>query len=91
MTRGLRDVSAPAHGQRHDGAMTPPPLACPRCGEPDLESGLIVGRSPGVKFKRHRGLAGDLTGIRLTQGIFNHSAPALRCGTCGTVVVTPEH
>lgn len=83
-------MSAPASAQRHDGVMTQSPPACPRCGKPGLESGLIVGRSPGVKFKRHRGLGGDLTGIPLTRGVFNHSAPALRCEKCGTVVVTPE-
>ena len=70
--------------------MTPSPLACPSCQNPELEDGLIVGRSPGVKFKKHRGIAGDLTGVPLTRGIFNHSAPAFRCGRCGTVVVTPE-
>jgi len=60
------------------------------CGKPGLDAGVIVGRSPGVKFKSSRGLTGDLTGIPLTTGFFNHSAPALRCGKCGTVVVTPE-
>ena len=48
---------------------------------------MVVGRSPGVKFKKARGLAGDLTGIQLTHGFFNHSADALRCETCGTVVI----
>ncbi|HEV2796090.1 MAG TPA: hypothetical protein VGV65_00585 [Nocardioides sp.] len=50
---------------------------------------MIVGRSPGVKFKQSRGLAGDLTGIPLTTGFFNHSADARRCAACGTVVVLP--
>lgn len=72
------------------GLMTESRFACPRCGEPELEAGLIVGRSPGVKFKRSRGLGGDLTGIPLTRGVLNHSAPASRCAKCGTVVVTPE-
>jgi hypothetical protein len=52
-----------------------------------MTAGVVVGRSPGVKFKRARGLAGDLTGIQLTRGLFNHSADALRCETCGTVVI----
>jgi predicted RNA-binding Zn-ribbon protein involved in translation (DUF1610 family) len=65
-------------------------MACPKCGELALEAGVIVGRSPGVKFKTSRGFGGDLAGIPLTTGIFNHSAPAFRCGNCGTVVVTPE-
>lgn len=52
-----------------------------------MTAGLVVGRSPGVKFKRASGLAGDLTGIPLTQGFFNHSADALRCEGCGTVVI----
>ena len=65
------------------------PIACPRCRHADLTSGVIVGRSPGVKFKRSKGLAGDLTGVRLTTGLFNHSAPALRCTECGTVIVLP--
>lgn len=65
-------------------------IACPTCGSADLTSGLIVGRSPGVKFKQSRGVLGDLAGIPLTTGIFNHSAPAFRCTACGTVVVQPE-
>lgn len=65
-------------------------FACPGCGSADLVSGVIVGRSPGVKFKGSMGLAGDLSGIRLTKGVFNHSAPAFRCDECGTVVVPPE-
>jgi hypothetical protein len=51
-----------------------------------MEPGVVVGRSPGVKFKRSRGL-GDLGGIRLTDGIFHHSVAALRCSACGTVVI----
>ena len=54
-----------------------------------MSKGLVVGRSPGVKFKQARGLAGDLTGILLTRGFFNHSAPAFRCEQCGTVVIPP--
>lgn len=76
--------------QLHHGIVTESPIACPTCGQLELEAGLIVGRSPGVKFKRNRGLGGDLTGIPLTRGVFNHSAPAFRCGKCGTIVVTPE-
>jgi hypothetical protein len=40
-----------------------------------------------VKFKKARGLTGDLTGIKLTQGFFKHRADALRCEACGTVVI----
>lgn len=65
------------------------PITCPVCGAADLTDGVIVGRSPGVKFKPQRGLLGDLSGIPLTGGFFNHSAPALRCDGCGTVVVPP--
>ena len=65
------------------------PTACPSCGHSPLDAGVIVGRSPGVKFKQAQGLAGDLTGIPLTRGFFNHSADALRCASCGTVVVLP--
>ena len=65
-------------------------IACPTCGSAELTSGLIVGRSPGVKFKKSRGILGDLAGIPLTTGLFNHSAPALRCAVCGTVVIQPE-
>ena len=69
----------------------PKPVTCPTCGRADLTSGVIVGRSPGVKFKGTKGVAGDLTGIPVTSGVFNHSAPALRCEGCGTVVILPEH
>jgi len=65
-------------------------IACPLCGRADLTSGVIVGRSPGVKFKGSKGVTGDLTGILLTDGFFNHDAPALRCEDCGTVVVPPR-
>jgi predicted RNA-binding Zn-ribbon protein involved in translation (DUF1610 family) len=65
-------------------------IACPTCGSPDLTSGLIVGRSPGVKFKQSRGALGDLSGTPVTTGFFNHSAPAFRCDDCGTVIVQPE-
>lgn len=65
------------------------PNACPSCGHSPLDSGVIVGRSPGVKFKQSRGFTGDLTGIQLTHGFFNHSADALRCAACGTVVILP--
>lgn len=64
-------------------------VACPGCGHSPLDPGVIVGRSPGVKFKRSRGIAGDLTGVQLTHGFVNHSADALRCTACGTVVVLP--
>lgn len=65
------------------------PISCPTCGRDELTSGVIVGRSPGVKFKRSRGIEGDLTGTPITTGFFNHSAPAHRCEACGTVVVPP--
>jgi hypothetical protein len=63
-------------------------LPCPICAAPTMTPGDIVGRSPGVKFKSSGpGLLGDLTGTLITRGIFNHSARALRCDACGTVVV----
>ena len=65
-------------------------IACPRCGNSDLSDGVIVGRSPGVKFKTSKDVGGDLFGIPLTTGFFNHSAPAKRCDACGVVVVLPE-
>uniref|UniRef100_UPI003F496474 hypothetical protein n=1 Tax=Nonomuraea bangladeshensis TaxID=404385 RepID=UPI003F496474 len=52
-----------------------------------MESGIVVGRSPGVKFKRSMGLLGDLGGIRLTRGFGYQSADAFRCDRCGTVVI----
>jgi uncharacterized Zn finger protein len=62
-------------------------VSCPVCGSDDLVLGVIVGRSPGVKFKEERGLLGDLSGTPITSGVFNHSAEAWRCEACGTVVV----
>lgn len=62
---------------------------CPECSHIGMVEGVIVGRSPGVKFKASRGIGGDLTGIPITTGFFNHSAPARRCEGCGTVVVPP--
>jgi DNA-directed RNA polymerase subunit RPC12/RpoP len=61
-------------------------MNCPYCST-EMMSGVIVGRSPGVKFKPARNIAGDIGGALLTAGFFNHSAPAYRCSTCGTVVV----
>ena len=52
-----------------------------------MAPGVIVGRSPGVKFKAATDLLGDLDGIQLTDGFFNQSADALRCDSCGTVVI----
>ncbi|MBU3977807.1 MAG: hypothetical protein L6256_05830 [Propionicimonas sp.] len=46
-----------------------------------------MGRSPGVKFKAETDVFGDLGGILLTSGFFNHSAAAFRCESCGTVVI----
>ena len=62
------------------------PFPCPQC-QSEMSVGVVVGRGPGVKSKKTRGLTGDLTGIRLTQGFFKHSVDALRCRTCGTVVI----
>ena len=56
----------------------------------EMVEGSIVGRSPGVKFKASRDILGDLTGVPITNGFFNHSARAFRCSTCGTVVVPPS-
>ena len=60
---------------------------CPCCAAETMVSGVVVGRSPGVKFKVSRGILGDLTGRLLTSGFFNHSADAFMCQSCGTVVV----
>lgn len=55
-----------------------------------MTEGSVVGRSPGVKFKIRRGIAGDLSGIPITTGFFNHHAEAFRCDSCGTVVIPPK-
>jgi uncharacterized OB-fold protein len=70
------------------GVVISPAPACPTCESPEMVEGVVVGRAPGVKFKRSRGLA-DLKGVRLTTGVFDHSADALRCQDCGTVVIPP--
>ncbi|MBP2702620.1 hypothetical protein JOL79_02245 [Microbispora sp. RL4-1S] len=62
------------------------PLSCPLCST-NMEEGVVVGRSPGVKFKKRTTVFGDLGGELLTTGIFNHSVEALRCDNCGTVVI----
>jgi Domain of unknown function (DUF6487) len=62
-------------------------MSCPVCGADHLVLGVIVGRSPGVKFKEAYGALGDLSGIPITSGVLNHSAEAWRCEECGTVVV----
>ena len=67
--------------------MTTAQISCPVCGAADLTVGEIVGRSPGVKFKRRAGLMGDYFGIPLTKGFFILTAPAMRCEKCATVVV----
>ena len=36
---------------RQDEFVSTNQIACPTCGSAELTSGLIVGRSPGVKFK----------------------------------------
>ena len=61
-------------------------MSCPEC-HTQMTAGVVVGRSPGVKFKQGRGLGGDLGGIPLTTGFFNHSVDAFRCDECGTVVI----
>lgn len=63
-------------------------IRCPLC-DISMEQGVIVGRSPGVKFKASNDVFGDLTGVQLTSGFFNHSANAYRCDGCGTVVIPP--
>jgi len=68
------------------GSAQVPLPACPVCSEV-MEAGVVVGRSPGVKFKPSRSVMGDLGGTLLTTGIFNHSVDALRCSGCGTVVI----
>ena len=64
--------------------------SCPDCGTP-MADGVIVGRSPGVKFKASQGILGDLSGVLLTTGFFNHTAAASRCPQCGLVLVPPRH
>ena len=64
------------------------PIKCPRCDSP-MTLGVVVGRSPGVKFKPSRDVLGDLGGIKLTKGIFNHSVDAQRCTACGAVLILP--
>jgi len=61
-------------------------LLCPEC-QSLMDEGVVVGRSPGVKFKGNRDLLGDLGGVLLTSGLFNHSVAAMRCNSCGTVVI----
>jgi hypothetical protein len=60
--------------------------SCPSC-QTAMDEGVVVGRSPGVKFKAQRSIMGDIGGTLLTTGIFNHSVQALRCPECGTVVI----
>lgn len=52
-----------------------------------MDEGVVVGRSPGVKFKANTDVFGDLGGVLLTSGVFTHSVAALRCSSCGTVVI----
>ena len=52
-----------------------------------MTRGFIIGRSPGVKLKESSGVLGDLTGVPITKGMFNHSADAFRCPGCGLVVI----
>jgi len=62
--------------------------SCPRCGA-EMEQGVIVGRSPGVKFKKSAGFLGDLSGVLLTTGFLNHTAPAFHCPSCAATLVLP--
>lgn len=62
------------------------PMTCPNCTS-EMEPGVVLGRAPGVKFKNRRSTAGDLGGIRLTKGFFNHSVEAWHCPSCATVVI----
>lgn len=55
----------------------------------EMVEGVIVGRAPGVKFKNGRDVLGDLGGVRITNGVFNHHARAFRCGSCEAVLVLP--
>jgi hypothetical protein len=52
-----------------------------------MNHGVVVGRAPGVKFKDTSDVLGDLGGVLLTSGVFNHSVAAMRCSSCGTVVI----
>jgi len=69
-----------------DGDMVAELSSCPAC-QNEMRPGVVVGRSPGVKFKAETDVFGDLGGILLTSGFFNHSAAAFRCESCGTVVI----
>ena len=40
-----------------------------------------------MKFKDTSDVLGDLGGVLLTSGVFNHSVAAMRCSSCGTVVI----
>ena len=51
---------------------------------------MIVGRSTDVKLKEDSGFFGDLTGLPVASGVFNHEAYAVRCESCGTVVFPGE-
>lgn len=61
-------------------------LLCPEC-QSRMDEGVVVGRAPGVKFKPNTDALGDLGGVLLTSGVFNHSVAAMRCHSCGTVVI----
>lgn len=76
-------------GELPPEAPAPEPVSCPSCSHP-MVAGFVVGRSPGVKFKAAVDVLGDLGGITLTDGVFNHSASAYRCPECGTVLIPPR-
>ncbi|MFC4121408.1 PF20097 family protein [Nonomuraea zeae] len=66
--------------------MTDTALPCPLCANV-MEAGIVVGRSPGVKFKKQMSMLGDIGGVRLTRGFGYRSVDALRCDACSTVVI----
>jgi|GEM_PF-2233301 len=63
-------------------------ITCPRCSC-SMDAGVVVARPPGAKFKPRKGALGDIGGIKLTSGVFNYRADALRCPACGAVVILP--
>lgn len=52
-----------------------------------MDEGVVVGRSPGVKCRDNRDMLGDLGAVLLTSRLFHHSVAAMRCSSCGTVVI----
>lgn len=56
---------------------------CPQCHE-TLQSGALVGRSPGIGFVPERAPDFELS---LSSEASGHQLRALRCDRCGTVVI----